>query len=156
MTGATLIGVNTVGDYVYSVPVVLSTPPQPILQYSFNSCVITVTVPAQPLITPVIYNYSVVKQYPISIVSSITLSRGGSPIPLNQPFNSYNYTYTTSTTPGDILVTILGANVAGNIYYLNGSVYSVATVVTISPSTPIVVGVSSTNGESSFYQISLL
>jgi hypothetical protein len=156
MTGATLIGVNTVGDYVYSIPVVVTTPPQPILQYSFNSCVITVNVPAQPLITPVIYNYTVVKQYPISIVSSISLSRGGVAIPLNEPFNSYNYTYTTSTTSGDILVTIVGANVAGNIYYLNGSVYSVPTVVSIGSSTPIIVGVSSANGESSFYQISLL
>ena len=157
MTNASLVGINTVGDFVYAVPVQVTTSPQNTLVYSINPSAITVAVGVQSSV----YNLAIVRKYPVATAASISLARGGLTIPLRNQlgvattFDPLVFTYTISpVNTGTVDVSIIGQGY--NTYYLNGSPYYVPTGVIIDSTHPIVVGVVNNDGSSSTYQFSLL
>jgi hypothetical protein len=157
MSNASLIGVNTVGDFVYAVPVQVTTTPQNTLVYSINPSAITVAVGIQSSV----YNLAIVRQYPVATAASISLARGGLTIPLRNQlgvpttFDPLVFTYTISpVNTGPVNVEIIGQGY--NTYYLNGTPYYVPTGVVIDSIHPVVIGVVNQDGSSSTYQFSLL
>ena len=157
MSNASLLGLNTVGDLVYAVPVQVTTTPQNTLVYSINPSAITVAVGVQSSV----YNLAIVRRFPVATAASISLAKGGLTVPLRNQlgvpttFDPLVFTYTISpVNTGAVEVSIVGQG--NNVYNLNGSPYFVPTTVIIDSSRPIVVGVFNNDGTSSTYQFSLL
>jgi hypothetical protein len=158
MSNASLVGLNTVSESVYAVPVQVTTTPQNVLVYSINPSAITVSVAG---VGSSLYNLAIVRQYPVATAQSISLSSGGVTIPLNSQlgvpttFDPLVFTYTISPVyAGSILTSIIGQGY--NTYYLNGTPYYVPTSVIIDSAHPIVIRVVNNDFTSSLYQFSLL